>query len=373
MARKFLTPIDLNKLELRNAVIQNLGIAPENPIEGQIYYDTVDDKIKVYTNNSWVNVGSTIEEIEDMVADLIEAGDGIDVTYTDNSASAGILTISNTGILSLAGTANEILVNGSTAAVNSASVILSLPDTINANTTGNAATASQLETPRTIALEGDVVGSVVFSGSSSVSINTTIQPDSVQLGTDTTGNYVQGIFGTANEIVVTGSGGESASVTVGLPANVTIANDLTVGGSLTVSGSTTFLNVETVQIEDNILLLNSGAAGNPVLNAGIEVNRGASANVSLVWDESDDEWQLTNDGTYYHKIARTAAANVGNNSANSFVINHNLGTRDVKVQIYDNATYETVEADVARTTINSVTVTFGIVPGVDAYRVVISG
>ena len=61
----------------------------------------------------------------------------------------------------------------------------------------------------------------------------TIQANSVALSTDTTGNYVAAISGTTNEIEVSGSGSEGATVTVGLPNNVTISGNLTVNGTTT--------------------------------------------------------------------------------------------------------------------------------------------
>jgi hypothetical protein len=74
---------------------------------------------------------------------------------------------------------------------------------------------------------------------------------------------------------------------------------LTVGGNLTVNGTTTTLNTETLSIEDNIVVLNSNVSASPSLNAGIEIERGTSTNVSLRWNEADDKWQFTNDGSTY--------------------------------------------------------------------------
>ena len=84
----------------------------------------------------------------------------------------------------------------------------------------------------------------------------TVDDNAVALGTKTTGNYVATIAGTSNEIEVSGSGSETASVTIGLPDNVTIAGDLTV------NGSTTTVNTATLSVEDPLIKLannNSGA------------------------------------------------------------------------------------------------------------------
>ena len=60
-------------------------------------------------------------------------------------------------------------------------------------------------------------------------------------------------------------------------------------------------------------------------------------------------------------------------ASTSFNIDHNFGTRDVIVQVYDAATYETVFLDVTRPSTNRVTVTFSTAPGASSYRVVVTG
>jgi hypothetical protein len=87
---------------------------------------------------------------------------------------------------------------------------------------GNASTASTLQTARTIALSGDVVGSISFNGSSDVTIATAIQPNSVALGTDTTGNYMLNVIaGSGIDVVHTQSEGSTATISHSDTSSVT--------------------------------------------------------------------------------------------------------------------------------------------------------
>jgi len=71
-------------------------------------------------------------------------------------------------------------------------------------------------------------------------------------------------------------------------------------------------------------------------------------------------------------LARVAAQTI-TGASTSFNIDHNFATRDVTVQVYDAASYDTVFCDVARATTNRVTVTFAAAPGAASYRVVVTG
>ena len=152
----------------------------------------------------------------------------------------------------------------------------------------------------TISLTGDVTGSATMTDLGNTSISTTIAANSVALGTDTTGNYVQDITGTANEITVSGSGSESASVTLALPDDVTIGNDLTVtgdvgaanltlSGNLTVQGSTTTVSSTTLEVADGSVKVAKDNAANATDFGlyGQYVEGSTTKYAGLLWDASE--------------------------------------------------------------------------------------
>ena len=150
------------------------------------------------------------------------------------------------------------------------------------------------------ALTGDVTGTATQTAKGNVSISTTIAANSVALGTDTTGNYVQSITGTANEISVSGSGSESADVTLALPDDVTIGNDLTVtgdasatnltlSGNLTVQGSTTTVSSSTLEVTDGAVKVSKDNAANATDFGlyGQYVENSTTKYAGLLWDASE--------------------------------------------------------------------------------------
>lgn len=190
-----------------------------------------------YNNTGWVQTEKVTTLGTDPILFTQFSGAG---TYT---AGTGLLldgtVFSNTGVLSLAGTENEVEVSAS-----SGNITVSLPTTINANTTGSAAT---LTTSRTIELTGDVTGSASFNGGANATISATIAPNSVELGSDTTGNYVGTISGTTDQVTVTGSGSENAAVTLSLPSTINVnttgnagtATKLTTARAISLTGDVT--------------------------------------------------------------------------------------------------------------------------------------
>ena len=99
------------------------------------------------------------------------------------------------------------------------------------------------------------------------------------------------INGTTNEVEVSRTDG---TVTVGLPDNVTVTQNLTVGGDLIVNGTTTFINTENVFVEDAFIVLASGSIG--TTDGGIVVDRGdyTSGSIGFGFDNETDRWGVQN-------------------------------------------------------------------------------
>ena len=101
-------------------------------------------------------------------------------------------------------------------------------------------------------------------------------------------------------VEVAADAGAGVSITIGLPDDVTIAQDLTVTRNLIVNGTTTTLNTATLDVEDTIIRLNKGVANGANANdIGLFFERGTTGDDAIFyWDEGEDIFKLgttTND------------------------------------------------------------------------------
>jgi len=114
-----------------------------------------------------------------------------------------------------------------------------------------------------------------------------------------------GAHSTANDASTTAGSAYDHANTKYASAGGTISGDVEITGNLVVSGDQTFANTQHLLIGDAVLTLNSDLpqATSPSEDAGIEINRGSSSNVSVLWDEVDNIWTFSNDGTTWQAIA----------------------------------------------------------------------
>ena len=87
------------------------------------------------------------------------------------------------------------------------------------------------------------------------------------------------------------------------------SSTITVTGDLVVSGAATTLNTATLSVEDNEITLNKNVTGSPSASAGLRVERGDATDSQLIWNETDDKWQVHN-GTTTFDIAHSSHAPV---------------------------------------------------------------
>ena len=197
----------------------------------------------------------------------------------DSVIATGIITAIGGFYGDLTGTAS--IASFATTAFNLNGVVESDLNVAFAQTAGLSTETTKLQTPRNFEITGDVVASpIAFDGTGNVSLAATIQPNSVGLGTDTFGDYVKNISGTANQIDVTGGTGEGSTPTLSFPSQVTIPQDLTVNrdvqivrnlnvdGNITIGGTSATLFTQTLTVADADLILGvrTDSLGNDISN-----------------------------------------------------------------------------------------------------------
>ena len=330
----------------------NGGTGQSSYTQGDIlYYDATATQLEK------LGIGSSGQILAVSSGGIIEwiDNDEGDITSVANTTNGGLTVTNGTGPdVTLTLNLNDL----SAAAVNVANDSIAIIDASDSNGSrkesvadlvdaiagaGLSATSGVLSTTLnptiTASIYTGITGDVSITADGVSSVNS-VQANSVALGTDTTGNYVatlgsgtgvtigsntgegstptisvdygssaneavQGnttitINGTANEVEISSGAASQAlggapSYTIGLPDDVTIANDLTVLGDLEVSGTASFKHSENLDIADKFITLSSGST--TPTDGGIIVAQAASGGTQTGegygFDASVKRWGVT--------------------------------------------------------------------------------
>lgn len=172
--------------ELASVITQNTG-------SGSLVFNTSPTLISPIINTSLDTLNTTINLFNSNATTINFGGAA---TTIEIGSSTGTTTVNN--VLTVDG-----IINANAGMIGNVQGVL----------IGNADTATALQTSRVISLGGDLSGSASFNGTSDITISATIVADSVALGTDTTGDYVQSVGITGTGLSVSGTG-EGATVVI---------------------------------------------------------------------------------------------------------------------------------------------------------------
>lgn len=402
MAKSFLTPIDLNKLELLNARIQNLSSAPSTPVEGQIYFDTTLHQFGCYQNSVWTylsapgGVGNVIQSANSGGAGRMKVSAAADKTISDLSGVVGIIKTDTNGVVTAAAAGTDYTKADSTESFTH--------KTFDANGTGNS--ISNIETADFAANVVDTDGTLAANSDARLP-----SQKAVKTYVDTS---VTGIKWKQSVRVATTAAGTLAS---------SFANASVVDGVTLATGDRILIKDQSAGAENGIYVVAASGAPARATDADTAAEiKGAVVTVQEGTANQDTAWQLITDtitlgttalvftdfvkanvptattsmqgkvylATQAEAEAKTDTAKavvsadlanfpikktftIGNGSSTAITCTHNLNTDDVTVEIYDASSKATVFADVVRTSVNVVTITFATAPASNAYKVVIIG
>jgi len=412
MAIDFKSNINLGKNQLQNALLHPTSTAPGTPAEGQVYFNTTsgDKKLYVYDGSVWIDVTGDVRSIS--------AGTGIGVT--DGSGGDATVSLSHLGLESLTAisseSADEIFMYDTSLggaaylSVNTASGITidSANNDLKLSSIPNSSLSNSSITVTGGAGLTATAGATSLGGSTTIAVGAgtgiTVNTDDVAI--KNAGNFSDNTIlmwdDTNGQLVDSAITDDGTTIELGSDSST---RNVVVSGNLTVSGTTTTVDSTTVNIGDNIIVLNTDETGTPSQDAGIEIERGTETNASFLWIEGDDYWKTsgnfaigaiteitsvpaaskfliatgTNNVTKYATLGNVASSlGLGNHTilldaANRdnvqkdvagkvYEVYHGLGTKYVMVTILDATTFAEVMVETTRPTTNTVKVHFATAP-----------
>ena len=415
---KVLTNYDFNGNEIQNVSLQKLASAPTNPVKGQPYFNTTDNRAYTWDGSKWK--GMDADDAAMTGTEIAAAINGSSAVIDDDNLSAGMQaaeaaahTHSNKSALDATTAAflaaDRTKLDGIAAGANNY-VHPTGDGNHHVPATGTANSGKVLTAGSTAGSEAWQTPSVAWGGVSGAPSSSPSAIDSAVANSHTHANkalldtYNQTNANLADAVTKkhaqnTDTGTSSATFAVG-STGVKLKNN---GGTelqvrnnadtdfadlhvknLTVDGATTVLNSTEVDIGDNEIMLNSDIANHTAnSDGGIAVKRLASddstrKDAELKYNNSTGKWQTTggdvSGALVTAQIANKVTAVVGDGSSTAITVTHNLNTRELSVSIHESASpYAMVMTDVEFTTLNTITLKFAVAPASGQYTVTVIG
>ena len=328
MSRKFLTPIDLTKNELQNAVAQVLAAAPGAPVPGQFYYNSTSGRFEYRGAGAWIDpTARSTHSGTQLAATISDFDTQVRTNRLDQLAPATAPINANSQRITAVATPTQDTDAANKGYVDAAVNGTDWKQSARAATTANLAALSGLLT---------IDGITLVAG------------DRVLVKDQTTAS--------GNGIYIAASGTWARSTDADLNAEVTA------GMALMVTEGTTLADTQWRLLTNDPIVLGTTALAFAQIGAATSYTSGAGVSIAGNVISLDTAVAV-----------RKFASTVGDGSAVSIAVTHNLATLDVQVQLYEIATGDTVECDVRRNTTNQVTLGFALAPASNSLRVVVQG
>lgn len=350
MAIPVVQSMDFNLLELLNATAQNLAAAPPHKA-GRFYYDTVSKQLGISDGTSWTYVGQSgaldSEAVQDIVGPML-VGTSVTATYNDS-----------TGQVTLAIPSNAI-----TNAMVSASAAIAI-DKI-AETAGLKILTAAERTK----LAGIATGATVNA------TDAQLRDRSTHTGTQTADTITDG---TTNKAFTAVEKTKLAGVANAATANQSDAYLLARANQTGTQPVSTLSDFDSAVSAKIAAVVNAAPAALDTLNElaaalGNDPNFAATITASLALKANISSLAAVATSGSYNDLTNKPlyTTTVGNGAATSFVVTHNLNTRAVVVDVALSASpYTSVIAQVDKTSVNTVTISFATAPTTNQYSVTV--